>query len=259
MKISVFAPIKNEAQFIGYGIMSLLPHVDELVYGDANSSDGTVQIIEDIQKKYDREGKIKLVKGFDFADFKEDYTRKYNELMDLCSGEYIFYCHPDMILTKPGILMDRSKMDAKAYFVNMRSFAGESMELEIVKGRTDRWKLIMRNALGLHYHGFYGEPTEDMYFRHITGSHYQVHKDMKKYPFEVVDSGIELWHFCECKPKDRRTEKMERVFKDGLGIKDEGALNHPRVTLKSGMSKYGEFRFEPRADPLPSVFELYKW
>ncbi len=261
MTVSVFALIKNEERFIPYSIMSLLPYVDEFCYGDGDSTDGTVKLIEYIQQKYDKEGKIKLFKDFDFVDFKQDYVKRFNEIMGKCSGTYKFYVHPDMLATDPGDLPNRAKWDALAYSVGMRSFAGEDLGLEITKGRTNVWKLIMRNTLGLHYAGFYGEPWEDMYFRHVTGKEYEVYKDMREYPYQVKDSGIKFSHFCECKSKPRREEKMRNVLitngNDSLTI-NETLSAHPRVHLESSKGEWGDFRFEPRKDPLPEVFEKYR-
>jgi hypothetical protein len=265
MKVSAFAAIKNEAHFIGYGLMSILPFVDEVVYGDGNSTDGTLELLNYIQTRHDPDGKIKVYQGMDFKDLKEDYVRVFNELMGECSGDYLWYCHPDMILTEPGILAQKDSMKDLAYWVNMRSFAGEDLDKEIVKGRTDKWKTLMKNDFGLHYWGVYGHTHEDMYFADITGDEHLVHKDMNAYPFDVKDSGIKISHFCECKPRKRREEKMKNVLvaTDYLDPSNETAtfdfiMNHPRVHLQNQNSKWGEFVFEDRKDPLPDVFGKYK-
>lgn len=268
--ISVFSIVKNEAQFIGYGLMSLLPWVDEVVYADGNSTDGTLELLEYIQEKYDLEKKVRVVRGADCANLKEDYVRLFNDLMKECGGDYLWYCHPDMILTDPGILRMREQMKAFAYFVNMRSFAGEDLDLEITKGRTSKWKTIMANKFNLHYWGYYGHSDEDMYFGDITGNAHKVHQDMKLYPYEVEDSGIRINHYCECKPRKRREEKMDNVLRTngilrplGPTLDDEThrfdvVMNHPRVHLQSSKGPFGEFVFETRKEPLPEVFNRYK-
>jgi glycosyltransferase involved in cell wall biosynthesis len=261
LKVSAWSVVKNEAQFIGYGLMSILPYVDEVVYFDGNSTDGTLRLLDYIKGKYDPQNKIKVFLDKDFSDFKQDYVRVFNECMKACSGDYLFYLHPDMICVNPGDLLKRDKWQALAYWAGMRSFAGEDLGLEITKGRTNAWKLIMKNSFGLHYAGYYGSPEEDMYFRSITGKEYVVHKDMRKYPYEVKDSGINLWHFCECKPKVRREKKMETVLStngaDPQTIK-EALAAHPRVHLESEKSEWGDFKFEPRKEPLPEVFAKYR-
>lgn len=262
--------MKNEAQFIGFGLMSVLPYVDEVVYFDGNSTDGTLKLLSHIKQKYDTENKIKVFENKDFTDLKEDYVRLFNECMSKCSGDYLFYLHPDMIITDPGILATPEKMDALAYFVNMRSFAGEDLDIEIIKGRTNKWKTIMKNDFGLHYWGHYGHQDEDMYFRDITGNAHHVFKDMKAYPFAVKDSGIHVQHYCECKPRKRREEKMRKVLETAGVIRPVGptlgdhihsfdaVMDHPRVHLQSQKSMYGEFEFVPRKDAPPSIFSEKK-
>lgn len=263
MKISAWSVVKNEAQFIGYGLMSILNHIDEVVYFDGNSTDGTLRLLDYIKGKYDTQNKIKVYQDKDFSNFKEEYVRVFNECMKACTGDYLWYVHPDMILTDPGKLVDRANWKSKAFYVNMRSFGGEDMELEIVAGRTNKWKTIMKNAFGLEYWGVYGHPHEDMYFKHITGNQHVVHKDMTMYPFKVEDSGIKISHFCECKPLARREQKMETVLRTVEGETNQALINrilsiHPRVTLQDNDTSFGAFRFIPRADPLPEVFAKHR-
>jgi hypothetical protein len=265
MTLSAWSVIKNESQFIGYGVMSILPYVDEIVYFDGGSTDGTLSLLDYIKDQYDKENKIKVFKDNDFKDFKQDYVRVFDECLKTCKGDYVLYVHPDMILVEPGNLGNLDK-NVLAYTVGMRSFAGEDMDLEITKGRTDKWKTIMRNKFGLHYHGWYGAVDEDMYFD------FQPHRLLppNEYPFKVEDSGAKFWHFCECKPRKRREEKMFRVVTTSGPLADHGRttkadvhvwdtiMNHPRVHLQTQTGPFGAFAFEPRTDPLPDVFARYK-
>lgn len=263
MKVSAWSVIKNESQFIGYGALSLLQWVDEIVYFDGNSTDGTLKILDHIKTKYDPQNKIRVFMDKDFKDFKEDYVKTFNDCMKACTGDFLFYCHPDMILTDPGILAHRDRMHEKAYYVNMRSFAGEDLDMEITKGRSDKWKLIMFNGFGIHYAGYYGSQEEDMYFRAITGDSHVLHTDMNKYPYGVADSGIRLNHYCECKPMNRRAKKMETVVRTNIkGVDDvfvkDVVFNHPRVHLQNKESKWGNFEFKPRNESLPYIFQKFK-
>ena len=266
MSLSAWSVIKNERQFIGYGLMSILPYVDEVVYFDGGSTDGTLELLAYIQATYDQTGKVKVYKDKDFKDFKEDYVRVFDSCLKSCTGDHVIYVHPDMILVDPGKLESLDK-NVLAYWVGMRSFAGEELDLEITKGRTDKWKTIMRNKFGLHYSGYYGAFEEDMYFKDITGNEHILHKDFSKYPYEIQDSGAKFWHFCECKPRKRREEKMYRVIttngesvghgrtmEEDVHIWD-AVMNHPRVHLQTQAGIFGTFTFEPRKEPLPEVFK----
>lgn len=250
--------------------MSLLPHVDEIVYADGNSTDGTLKLLEYIQKTYAGD-KLRILRGWDCENLTTDYVRLFNATMKECKGDYLLYSHPDMLLTKPGKLSSLSSA-TWAYYVNMRSFAGEDLEMEIVKGRTNKWKTLMKNDFGLHYWGVYGDTHEDMYFKDITGDEHKVYKDMGRYPFPVEDSGVEMWHFCECKPRKRREEKMLNIL-EATGVLEKPTLgktmpygarvfdviaNHPRIHLRNQKGIYGEFEFVERKDALPEVFAKYK-
>jgi glycosyltransferase involved in cell wall biosynthesis len=258
--LSAFSIVKNEAQFIGYGVMSLLPYVDEIVYADGGSTDGTLELLRHIGLKY-APGKLRVFEGMDCANLKEDYVRLFNDVMEKCTGDYLWYCHPDMILTNPGSLQNIGLDPSKwAWSVRMRSFAGENLDREITRGRRTHWKTIMKRDFDLRYWGFYGDENEDMYFEAITGDEHLVHPNFKAYPYEVHDSQATLWHFCECKPKVRREEKMEKVFKTNYPSIDsvEALKTHPRITLDEREKKWGDFAFTPRVDALPDVFAKYK-
>ena len=205
--IGSFTGIKNEVQWVGFNIMSWLPHLAEMIFFDGDSTDGTVELIEYIQKHIEGGERIKLFKGQDPKDLKDDYVRVWDECLKQVKSDYALYIHPDMILTGwPRGL----KLGGLAYTTKIRSFAGEPLgELfEFSEGRTDRWKNLMSNSLGLHYDGHYGAAYEDMYFRDITGDDHTLYPNMNSYPYEVKESGIELNHYSDVRPYSRRLGRM---------------------------------------------------
>jgi len=52
MKIWVHTLVKNEEKFIWYAVMSVIDQVDKVLIWDTGSTDGTVEIIKRIKKKY---------------------------------------------------------------------------------------------------------------------------------------------------------------------------------------------------------------
>lgn len=58
MKITAHTLVKNEARFIWYSVMSVLPYVDRLRIWDTGSTDGTLEIIDEIKKQPQAKGKI---------------------------------------------------------------------------------------------------------------------------------------------------------------------------------------------------------
>lgn len=260
MKIAVIGPVKNEAQFIGYSIMSVWDHVEEFVYAVAPSSnDGTIEILRHIAKNY---GKVRLLlqSKYDFNPHDMNaYNAAFNDCLDQTRCDAAWFYHPDMICTKWTDL----KEGPLAWTTTITSYAGD-VNTEIIKGRATQWKNIHAKKFGLRYFGGYGSDNEDFYHRDITGNslkHYG--SEFSKYPFEVGNSGIEINHYCENKPYARRLEKMKLCLKTQHPelpdeTLDELATKHPRVTLEPSGSQFGRFEFAPSTKPVPEVFAKYK-
>ncbi len=234
--------IKNEAQFIAGHLLSWLPILDQMVFLDGNSTDGTLEIIKAIRKENSFGDKIKLIENKDPKDLRDDYVRLFDEALHAVDCEMAFFLHPDMIADVRPDNFNRLD-DALAASVKMRSFAGEpGGELFELKGRGEDWTSIkrLRNPdLGLHYHGWYGSHHEDTYFSKITGNEH-INPYPQAQPYDVVESGLEVLHFSDVRPYARRLGRMRTCLDNqGWGKKltaqqiEDKAVNHPRVTLKS--------------------------
>lgn len=252
MSIGTFMLIKNEARWIGAHLASFLPVVDQMVFYDGKSEDGTLEILERFQKHHPQGWKIGILFKRDPADLRDTYTQYFDSALHDLDTDLAWFVHPDMVILKHG---DLSKLkDSIAGSVNMRSYGGEpgGQLYEIVSGRADRWKNIyrLRNPdLGAHYHGWYGAANEDVYFSEITGSEHRYYgPDFGLYPYPVDDSGFELAHFSDVRPLERRLDRMEKcLINQGHAPEavKELASKHPRVTLKDS----GGFRFIPAEYP----------
>lgn len=263
MKLSVFGPVKNEAQFIGYSIMDSLEFVHEFVYACADSDDGTIDLLEYIKGKYAGE-KLKILRSSEF-DFNPHDLPAYNNAFNACikasTGDAVWFKHPDMIVTNPEVIKDMKP--AMAWWTNIKSFAGD-FDTQITKGRATRWKNIAMKKMGLTYYGEYGSQNEDLYFKDITGDSYKHYgESFGFYPYKVLDSGLNVNHYCELKPYKRRFEKMKACLKTlHPGWSEESIANtaskHPRVTLEGEFDAFGKFEFTPSGEPQPAVFQKYK-
>lgn len=255
-KLGAYTLIKNEAHWVGYCVMAARHAVSQFVYFDGNSDDGTVELLEYLR---DKKGiNITLVKNKDPKDLKDDYVRLFNECLGRLDTMFAMFLHPDMIVTAG----DWKPHDGPlAYTVKIDSYAADPQGplLKITEGRTDRWKNIMKKALGLHYHGHYGAGNEDTYFREITGDEYRMHSDMSMYPYGVGESGLTLAHYSDVRPYARRYGRMIAVLKNqhpNMAEMNyhEYAKVHPRVSF-APHKIYPGFRFEevpPAA--IPAVF-----
>jgi glycosyltransferase involved in cell wall biosynthesis len=242
MSIGTFMLVKNENHWIAAHILRILPFVDEMVFFDGNSTDGTLEIIEAIQQNEKQGYKIKLSTDKDPKDLQDDYVRLFDQAMWSLSTDLAWFLHPDMYLQNPEQILKIRNSDAVAMSCKMRSFAGEpNGPLLEIKGRGEAWKNIyrLRNPdLGAHYFGHYGAHNEDIYFSEITGDqHEHFGSQFNLYPYAVADSGLEVLHYSDVRNYARRYSRMVACL-ENQGHSKQMAISiadvHPRVTLKSG-------------------------
>ncbi len=263
MSIGTFTLIKGESAWIAAHILRILPYVDEMVFFDGGSTDGTIEIIEAI-KHDERSHKIKLFKDKDPKDLKDDYVRLFNECMRSLSTDLAWFLHPDMWVVNPERILQIANSDAVALSTSMRSFAGEpGGQLYEIKGRAEVWKNIDRlhnPDLGAVYHGHYGAWNEGVYPTAIVGDSRHLHGNLDRYPYEVVDSGLEILHFSDVRSYERRLGRM-RTCLENQGWKitpeefEKKLTEHPRVTLKDGDG----FSFVPAEYPAQFLSDRAKY
>lgn len=250
MRPGSFCLIKNEITFIEAHLRSWLPHLEQMVFFDGDSTDGTLEAIKEAQLgEFGK--KIKLVEHKDPKDLTKEYERLSNEAMWALDTDLAIFLHPDMFLGSRGGELPK---DCIAASVNMRSFAGNPGEIVYeIKGRGEKWKNIyrLRNPnLGAHYFGTYGAQNEDTYFSEITGeAHEHYGQDFNLYPYPVCDSGITVLHYSDVRPYARRLDRMVKCLVNqgnSLERAQKIAPNHPRVSLKSEMG----FKFTPVETPV---------
>lgn len=257
MSIGSFTIIKNEKLWIGAHLQAWLPFLDQMVFFDGNSTDGTLETIKAYKERHPFGGKIRLVENKDPKDLFDDYIRVNNECLHALKTDIAWFLHPDMFPISgqdkvPG-LGNRREV---AYSVGMVSYGGNPGEDHVfeAKGRAKAWKTVMRLKnpdLGLHYFGAYGASNEDMYFRAITGdSHDFYDTSFDAYPYSVHDSGVVVAHFADVRPLIRRIEKMRNILITLGNSKEQAEINaakHPRVCFKDGYGISWEKKEWPEA------------
>lgn len=238
MTIGSFTLIKNERQWIAKHIEAWLPYLDQMVFWDGNSCDGTTEIIKEFAGK---DPKIKLKTDKDPADLKDSYVEMSNNCLYDLETDMAIFLHPDMLPENPGQIKNIPEGTIAAS-VNIRSFAGEpcGQIFEIIQGRRPQWKNIFRlknPGLGAHYYGHYGSWNEDVYFKEITGTQYYLFSELKNYSYPIHDTGLIIRHYSDVRPYERRLGRMKTCLLN-QGYKPEEvektAMAHPRVSLKSG-------------------------
>lgn len=235
-----FCLIKNEKTFIKAHLDSWLPHLQQMVFWDGNSTDGTLEIIKEAQKG-EFGYKIKLREDKDPINLTNNYVELSNGAMWDVDCDLAMFLHPDMFLGSKKI--NEFSEGSIASNTHMKSYAGEpNGTIFEIKGRGQKWKNIyrLRNPdLGAHYFGAYGAQNEDTYFSEITGSAHVHHgQDFHKYPYPVTDSGIEILHYSDVRPLTRRIDRMVKCLVNQGYSKEQAekmAPNHPRVSFNNGM------------------------
>jgi len=241
--IGSFCLIFNEKAWIKAHLKAWTKHLDEMVFFDGGSTDGTLEILE-----ADKSGKVRVYDKMTPKNLQQDYTDMSNAALRCLGTDIALFLHPDMFPENPEALLDFPD-DMIAGSFKIKSYAGEPGEdiYEIVEGRVKRWKDIYRLKnpdLGAHYHGFYGATDEDIYFSEITGTEHEFFgEDFEKYPYPVFNSDLVIRHYSDVRPYARRLERMERCLAN-QGTKPDiikhVAPKHPRVSLQNG----GGFTFE---------------
>lgn len=255
MKLGSFTIVKNEITWIAPHLEAWLPCLDSMVFFDGNSTDGTLEVLRHFSDNHEFGFKIKLVEDRDPKDLQDDYVRVFNDCLRTLKTDLAFFLHIDMYPTNCLQVFDFKKHseDVVAASCKMRSFAGEyNGQLYEILGRGERWKNIYRlnnPDFGAHYHGHYGAANEDVYFKEITGEKHEFHgQDFNLYPYPVANSGIEILHFSDVRPYERRLGRMKSCLKN-QGCPDSQvdavAKAHPRVTLQDG----GGFEFVKTSYP----------
>lgn len=241
MTIGTFCLVKNESAWIMPHVMQVLPFVDEMVFFDGNSTDGTIEILEHIRKEFEGGKKIRLFKNKDPFDLQQDYVDMFNICMRTLNTDLAWFLHPDMFVENPEQIKKLDR-DMIAGFTHLTSFGGDPEgQLFKIEGRGEAWKNIYRLTspnLGAHYFGHYGAVNEDVYFSEITGDlHEHFGTGFTRYPYLVFDTGIRVLHFSDVRSYNRRLRRMIECLKNQgctEEIANDLAPQHPRVSLKVG-------------------------
>lgn len=159
--------VKNEARWIWYSITSVIDHVDKILLWDTGSTDGTLEIIEELRKKYP--GKI------DFREYgevtPETFTKAREEMLQVTTSDWFIVVDADEIWWEGSIkkvtdLIKEKGNDLESIVVPTVNLVGdifhhqpESVGKYKIAGKVGHFNLraIKRNIPGLQALGPHGK------------------------------------------------------------------------------------------------------
>lgn len=87
--------VKNEARFVWFAVMSVVNHVDKVLLWDTDSTDGTLDIVQEIKKTPAARGKV------DFREYREvtptTFASARQEMLDKTETDWFFVVDGDEI------------------------------------------------------------------------------------------------------------------------------------------------------------------
>jgi glycosyltransferase involved in cell wall biosynthesis len=97
--IVVHALVKNEARWLWYSISSVIDYVDKILLWDTGSTDGTLEIIEELRKKYPNK--------IDYREYgevtPETFTKARQEMLEETLSDWFIVVDADEIWWKESI------------------------------------------------------------------------------------------------------------------------------------------------------------
>lgn len=93
MKIAAHCLVKNEARFVWFSVMSVINYIDRVLLWDTGSSDGTVEIVSEIKKRYPKKVGIRLLGEIDIDQF----TKVRQEMLEETSEDWFLVVDGDEI------------------------------------------------------------------------------------------------------------------------------------------------------------------
>ena len=91
--ICVHTLVKNEARWLWYSVTSVIDHVDKLLLWDTGSTDKSIEIEKELEKKYP--GKIELKQRK--ITSPSDFTKTRQEMLDVTSSDWFIVLDADEI------------------------------------------------------------------------------------------------------------------------------------------------------------------
>lgn len=213
--------IKNEGRFLWFAVNSVIGYLDKLLIWDTGSTDSTLKIIKELQKRYPEKILFKEVGEVD----KDGFTKMRQKMLEETKGDWLFVLDGDEVWWEKSI----------------------KKIVEIINSQGDKIEMIVTpfySVIGDIYH--YQEEKAGQY--HLAGKvgHLNIRAINRKIPGLHIDKpyGQEGYFDDENKPIQNRNPK-KILFLDRPYLHFS---NIQRSDFKSGdrlvMQRSGKVRYE---------------
>lgn len=169
MTISAHTLVKNEARYVWYAIMSVIDHVDKVLLWDTGSTDGTLEIIQEILKTPQAKGKVNFKKIDNVTS--ETFSKVRQLMLDETKTDWFIMVDGDEVWWEESIKQVVDTINAKGdrlesivvptinLIGDIYHYQEESTGQYHLAGRTGHLNLrgINRKIPGLHSWGPHGQ------------------------------------------------------------------------------------------------------
>jgi len=160
--------VKNEARFLWYSVSSVVDHVDKILLWDTGSTDGSLEIEKEIEKRWPE--KIEL-KNFSVQKFDEEAIRQ--QMLDETSSDWFIVVDADEIWWEDSIkkvtdLIKEKGNELESIVVPTINPVGDIFHRQEeqagkyhIAGKVGHYNLraVKRSIPGLHVEGPHGKMT----------------------------------------------------------------------------------------------------
>lgn len=166
MEIWAHTLVKNEARWLWFSVVSVINHVDKILLWDSGSTDGTLEIIQELRKKYP--GKIHFQKKE--IGTPEEFAKVRQEMLDETKSDWFIVLDGDEIWWDDSIkkVVNEIKKNGnkiESVVVPTINLVGDIFHYQTKSGGKYQFgnlkghynlRVVKRNIPGLHSQGVHG-------------------------------------------------------------------------------------------------------
>lgn len=264
--------VKNEDRFLWFGVMSVIKYLDKILIWDSGSTDQTIEVIKELQKKFPKKIIFKEIGEVD----KEGITEARQKMLEETKSDWVFLLDGDEVWWENSIKRVREVIDQKGdnldFLVNptynlvgdIYHYQEERAGQYEIKGRKGHLNIraVNRKIPGLHFALPYGQeglfdsekPIQErekvlflddapyLHFTHLSRSSKKESEKntidrSKKRKYEIGISFPNNFKFPEALYSDKPSMVLSPWDKSSLSYKVKATLQTPFKKIKRRIFK----------------------